>query len=237
MNKLLLLTFLSVFAVSCNKKVELSGEIISQTKQIASYTAVSNNSSANIELDSTVKPNEILITGDKTLVDNLKIEDKDGEITISSKELIYSKTKASPLIIKMNNPNLQKAVIAGAGSIATNNITLTKDIEFHISGAGEINVKLFNNITSVFVTGAGDVRLRGVSNEVKATMSGAGNLNAEALNNKLANIEITGAGNAKMNTTNEINVRISGVGNLDYKKYDSLKVVKKISGVGSINPY
>ena len=48
---------------------------------------------------------------------------------------------------------------------------------------------------------------------------------------------ITGAGNAKVNTTNEIDVRISGVGNLDYKNYDNLKIVKKIVGVGSINPY
>lgn len=237
MKKLLLLTFLSVFAVSCNKKVELSGEVVSQTKQMASYNAVSNNSSANIELDSSVATNEILITGDKTLVDNLEIENSDGQINISSKKSISYKSNKSPLVIKMNNPNLQKVVIAGAGSIATNNITLTKDIEFHISGAGEINVKLFNNITSVFVTGAGDVRLRGISNEIKASMSGAGNLNSEALSNKLANIEITGAGNAKINTSDEINVRISGVGNLDYKNYDRLKIVKKISGVGSINPY
>jgi len=237
MKKLLLLTFLSVFALSCNKKVELSGEIVSQTKQVASYNAVSNNSSANIELDSSVAANEILITGDKTLVDNLEIDNNDGQINISSKESIYYKSKSSPLIIKMNNPNLQKVVIAGAGSVATNNITLTKDVEFHISGAGEINVKLFNNITSVFITGAGDVRLRGISNEIKASMSGAGNLNSEGLTNKLANIEITGAGNAKVNTSDEINVRISGVGNLDYKNYDRLKIVKKISGVGSINPY
>lgn len=237
MKKLLLLTFLSVFALSCNKKVELSGEIVSQTKQVESYNAVSNNSSANIELDSSVAANEILITGDKTLVDNLEIDNNDGQINISSKESIYYKSKSSPLIIKMNNPNLQKVVIAGAGSVATNNITLTKDVEFHISGAGEINVKLFNNITSVFVTGAGDVRLRGISNEIKASMSGAGNLNSEGLTNKLANIEITGAGNAKVNTSDEINVRISGVGNLDYKNYDRLKIVKKISGVGSINPY
>ncbi len=237
MKKLLLLVFLSVFAFSCNKKVELSGEIVNQTKQVESYHTVSNNSSANIELDSSVATNEILITGDKTLVNNLEIDNKDGKINISNKKSISYKSNKSPLIIKMNNPNLQKVVIAGAGSIATNNITLTKDIEFHISGAGEINVKLFNNITSVFVSGAGDVRLRGISNEVKANMSGAGNLNAEALTNKLANIEITGAGNAKMNTTDEINVRISGVGNLDYKNHDQLKIVKQISGVGTIKPY
>ncbi len=237
MKKLIILTFLTIVMVACNKKVELSGEIVSETKQVASYTAVSNNSSANIELDSSVTANEILITGDKTLVDNLEIENKDGQINISNKKSISYITNKTPLVIKMNNPNLEKVVISGAGSVATNNITLVKDLEFHISGAGEINVKLFNNITSVFVTGAGDVRLRGISNEIKANMSGAGSLNTEALTNKVANIEITGAGSAKVNTSEEINVRISGVGNLDYKNHERLKIVKQVTGIGSINPY
>lgn len=237
MKKLLLLTFITFFAVSCSKKAELSGKTVSEKKQVPSYHTVSNNSSANIELDSSVAENEILITGDKNLVDNLEIDTKEGQVIISNKKSIAYKSKKSPLVIKMNNADLQKVVIAGAGSIATNNITLVKDIEFHISGAGEINVKLFNNITSVFVTGAGNVRLRGISNEIKASMSGAGNLNAEALTNKLANIEITGAGNAKINTEDEVNVRISGVGNLDYKNYGNLKIMKQVSGIGSINPY
>ncbi len=237
MKKLVLLTFLTVLTVSCNKTADLSGEIISKTEQVNPYKALTNKSSASIELDSSVPANEILVTGDKTLVDNLEIENKDGQINISNKESISFNSNKSPLVIKMNNPQLQKVVIAGAGSVATNNITLTNDVEFHISGAGEINVKVFNNITSVFVSGAGDVRLRGVSNEMKVSMSGAGDLNAEALANKQASIEITGAGNAKVNTTNEIDVRISGVGNLDYKNYDNLKIVKKIVGVGSINPY
>lgn len=237
MKKLIILTFLIVFAVSCNKKVSLSGETISQTTQVASYTGIVNNSSANIELDSSVALNEVLVTGDKSLVENLKVENKDGQVSISNKKSISYTANKTPLVIKINNPNLQKVVIAGSGSVATNNITLVSDVEFHISGAGEINAKLFNNTTSVFVTGAGEVRLRGISNEIKASMSGAGNLNAEALTNKLANIEITGAGNAKMNTSEEINVRISGVGNLDYKDYDNLKIVKKVAGIGSINPY
>src|SRR5690606_41298659 len=115
----------------------------------------------------------------------------------------------NPLIVKINNPELRKLVIAGAGSFATNYIALTNEVEFHISGAGEINAKVNNNITHVSVTGAGSIRLRGVSNELKATMTGAGNLKAEELTNKLANIEISGARNAKINTSEEINVRIS----------------------------
>lgn len=237
MKKIILIAFLSALNYSCKHKVELSGELASKTEKVSPYKILSNKSSASIELDSSIPANEILITGDQTLVDNLEISNENNQISISNKKSISYNSNRSNLVIKMNNPNLEKVVIAGSGSIATNNVTLVKDVEFHISGAGEINVKVFNEITSVFVTGAGDVRLRGKSNEIKASMTGAGNLNSEALTNKVANIEISGAGNAKINTTDEINVRISGVGNLDYKNNNGLKIVKQITGIGSINAY
>ncbi|UUV20379.1 head GIN domain-containing protein [Paenimyroides aestuarii] len=237
MKKQVIIVFLSVCLWSCSKKIGLSGEIINQKKQLVSYESVVNNSSASIELDTSVAPNELLVTGDKSLVENLLIENKGSLLSISNKESISYQGEKAPLIIKMNNPHLQKMVIAGSGSIATNNITLTNDIEFHISGAGEVNVKLFNNNTAVFVTGAGDIRLRGVSNELKANMSGAGNLIAEDLTNKLSDIEISGAGNAKVNSSEEINIKISGVGNLDYKNHKGLKIKQKVSGIGSVNPY
>ena len=237
MKKLLIVLFLSVGVLSCNKKVDLSGEIINQTIKTDDYTAVLNNSFARVEVDSTVSTSELLLIGDKSLIDNLEITNKNGQLSIANKESLSFKGNNSELLIKINNRNLQKLVIAGAGSFATNDVALTSDVEFHISGAGEINAKVFNNITNVSVTGAGSVHLRGVCNELKATMNGAGNLKAEELTNKLANIEISGAGSAKINTSEEINVRISGVGNLKYKEYENLKIVKQISGIGNVKPY
>jgi len=237
MKKLLIVLFLSVGVLSCNKKVDLSGEIINQTIKTDDYTAVLNNSFARVEVDSTVSTSELLLIGDKSLIDNLEIVNKNGQLAFSNKKSVSIKEGKNLLLVKINNRNLQKLVIAGAGSFATNDVALTSDVEFHISGAGEINAKVFNNITNVSVTGAGSVHLRGVCNELKATMNGAGNLKAEELTNKLANIEISGAGSAKINTSEEINVRISGVGNLKYKEYENLKIVKQISGIGNVKPY
>ncbi|WKW46473.1 DUF2807 domain-containing protein [Myroides sp. JBRI-B21084] len=237
MKKLLLLTFISICTASCTKKIELSGEIVSQKVQVSKYTALSNNTIANIELDSAVPPNTIQITGDKALIENLGITTQGGSLNISNKQDLSIQSNKAPVTIKINNPQLQKIVIAGTGSLVTNNVTLVNDVEFHVSGTGDISVKLFNNSSTVFATGTGDVRLRGISTELKAHISGTGSLFAQSLNNKLANIEITGNGDARMNTTDELNIKISGVGNVSYKKYTDLKVFQKISGIGSVNPY
>lgn len=237
MKKLLPILFISVIAISCNEKVQLAGETIHKNISVENFTAVENKSSAAIELDSSINVGELSISGDEALVKNIEVENVNGELKIKNKEPISYRSNNKTVLIKMNNPDIEKMVISGAGSIATNDITLKKDIEFHISGAGEVNVKLFNNRTSIFVAGAGTIRLRGSSDQLKVKMTGAGNLEADELKNKWADVEISGAGNAKINTSNELNVKISGVGNLEYKNYDQLKVVKKISGIGTINPY
>lgn len=237
MKKLIFLAFLTVVMSACNKKAELSGEVANHSVKVAAFTVVTNNSSGNIELDSSVGLNEVLITGDQALVDNLVINDDKGQLTISNKKSIAYNVNNSPLVIKINNPNLEKVVIAGAGSLATNNITFVNDVDFHMSGAGEINAKVFNNTTTVFLTGAGNVRLSGSSNNIKANISGAGTLNARDLSNKVASVEISGTGSANINTSEEINVTISGVGNLDYKNHQGLKIVKKVTGIGSIDAY
>lgn len=241
MNKLLSILFLGVVLTSCNNQnnwnIKPSGEQVTETLSIEPFKILLNNSSANIELDFGIKENEIIITGDKNFIENLDIQNKNNTLDISNKKKVSFNTKTSPLLIKVNNPSLQKAVIAGSGSIVTKNVTLTNDLEFQISGAGEINVKLNNDITSISISGAGNVQLQGKSNELKAVMSGAGNLKAEDLVSKRATIEISGAGNARVHTTDEINAKISGIGSLKYKDYEQLKVVEKISGIGSIKPY
>jgi len=241
MKKLLYVTLLGIALVSCNNQnmwnIKPSGEQITDTLSGEPFQILLNNSSANIEFDSTIDENKIIVTGDKNFITNLSIENQNNTLNISNKKKVSFNTKTAPLFIKINSPELQKAVIAGNGSITTNNVTLTNDIEFEITGAGEINVKLNNDITSIFVSGVGNVRLHGKSNELKAKMSGAGNLNAEDLVNKQAIIEISGTGNARVQTTDEINAKISGIGSLKYKNYEQLKVVEKISGIGSIEPY
>lgn len=228
---------MAVLASACTRKIDLSGEEIKKSSSTAFYQTVSNNSSATIELDASLASNEILIVGDKTLVENVKIDNIDGKLSFSNKKHFTFGNKKSELIIKLNNPKLEKIFIAGSGSFNTNGIALSNDVAFHISGAGEIDAKILNNNTSVFVTGAGDVVLHGNTKKLHANMSGAGNLDAKDLSNHFSTIEIAGAGDATVNTTNQINIKISGVGNLDYKNHNNLKITKEISGIGSINPY
>lgn len=240
MKKLLLLSSIAITLSSCNNfnwNIKPSGQIINDTVSVSKYVTLLNNSSANIELDKNIDPNKIVIIGDKNFIENLNIESNNNELSISNTKDVSFNTRNSPLIIKINNPNLQKAMIAGSGSIATNNVTITSDIDFNISGAGTIDVDVNNSNTNIYVSGSGSIFLNGKSDQLKASMSGAGNLNAEKLQNTTATIEISGAGNAKVNTSEELSVRISGVGNLNYKNYNNLKINKQISGIGSITEY
>lgn len=237
MKNTVILIFFALCSIACTHKVTLSGEEIKKTSTTALYHTVRNNSSAVIELDASLAANEILVIGDKTLVENLEIENSDGKLSFSNKKHFSFENQKASLTIKLNNPKIEKVFIAGAGSFNTKNSALTNDVEFHISGAGEIDAKVLNNSTLVVVSGAGDVVLKGSAKQLSANMSGAGSLDAKNLNNFTATVEIAGAGDATVNTTNQLSIKISGVGNLDYKKYSTLQVEEEISGIGSVNPY
>lgn len=241
MKKLLLSIVLGTLLIACTNKTEWniqpSGEIITETIPIQSFHTLLNNSSVQIELDASVNENEIVLIGDKSFIENLEIENEDNQLNILNKKSVSFNTKTAPIVIKMNNSQLKKVTIAGSGSITTKNMILTNDIAFHISGTGEIHVKLQNSNTSIDVNGLASVNLEGESNVLKVEMSGAGNLDAENLKNKQAFIEISGTGNAKVSTSELIDVQISGVGNLSYKAHPQLKITKKILGVGNIDAY
>ncbi|HUH25614.1 MAG TPA: head GIN domain-containing protein [Flavobacterium sp.] len=241
MKKFLLSIVLGTLLIACTNKTEWniqpSGEIATDTIPVQSFHTLLNNSSVQIELDSAVNENEIILTGDKNFIENLEIKNENNQLNILNKKSVSFNTKLAPIVIKMNNSQLEKVTIAGSGSITTKNMTLTKDIAFLISGTGEINVKLQNNNTSIEVNGLASVNLEGESTVLKVEMPGAGNLDAENLKNKQAFIEISGTGNAKVNTTEAIDVQISGIGNLNYKAHPQLKITKEVLGIGNIDTY
>lgn len=68
MKKILLVLFISVFAISCNEKVQLTGETINKIISVENFTSVENKSFAAIELDSSINVGELSISGDEALV-------------------------------------------------------------------------------------------------------------------------------------------------------------------------
>jgi len=84
-------------------------------------------------------------------------------------------------------------------------------------------------------TGAATVNLDGAVDELVANMTGASNLRADSLQTKIAELSVTGAGNAHIAVSDSLKVSITGAGKVEYIG-NPPHMEREITGAGSIRP-
>jgi hypothetical protein len=82
-------------------------------------------------------------------------------------------------------------------------------------------------------TGASNVTLDGAVDELVANMTGASDLRAEALQTKIAELSVTGAGDARIAVSDTLKVSITGAGKVEYIG-NPPHIEREITGAGSI---
>lgn len=113
-------------------------------------------------------------------------------------------------------------------------ITVNDLKELNCSGANSIKVKdIDTDEFTVSLSGAGNIKLSGVTEKLNARISGAGNLDAKELKAEDVYVSVSGAGNAEVYSSNYLNASVSGIGSIDY--YGNPAETKtNVSGIGSI---
>ena len=108
-------------------------------------------------------------------------------------------------------------------------------IGVRLSGAGDLTVPALAGAKfALQSSGAADVKLEGVVDELLVDISGAGDLNARALHARVVQISITGAGDALVDAADTLRVALTGAGEVTY--FGNPKTVEKhITGLGSIH--
>jgi Putative auto-transporter adhesin, head GIN domain len=81
--------------------------------------------------------------------------------------------------------------------------------------------------------GASKVTLDGNINELVASMTGASELRAESLQTKTAELDIAGAGDARVNVSETLKASITGAGKVEYSG-NPAHVEKHVAGAGTI---
>ena len=104
------------------------------------------------------------------------------------------------------------------------------------SGASRLDAhKLSGPKFYLETTGASNVTLDGAVDELVANMTGASDLRAEALQTKIAELSVTGAGDARISVSDTLKVSITGAGKVEYIG-NPPHIEREITGAGSIRP-
>lgn len=122
--------------------------------------------------------------------------------------------------------------ISGSGKIRADEIK-ARQIGYRISGSGDIRVRgIDTESVETRVSGSGDVELKGRAAYQRLSISSAGSYKCENLQSERADIEISGAGNARVDVKEKLDARISGSGTIQYRGKPI--VVMSVSGAGKV---
>lgn len=228
-------TIVMLILLSCgcweNGRMGIRGEgpVVERKVDLERIKGISLPGSAKVYLTQG-SSQEVLITGQENIIDNLSLE-VSGEVWhINNKRPVWH---SEPLKIYLTLEILRLIKISGSGDIEfVNHFKNQKDLEIRISGSGKVDLDADAREIRANISGSGDLFMRGSADYLDFTVTGSGSVSAYDLIAHRADVRISGSGGMKLWVEDHLDARISGSGSVYYK--GDPEVNSSISGSGSV---
>jgi len=209
---------LTLILSSCKKELfnaELSGSgnIISQTLSLNSFTEIEISNSCDVELVAG-SSNKVVYSDYENIIQHLKFELVGNKLVI----------KTIPENISISNSKAKAKVYISDSLTA-----------LFISGSGNMSLKnSFNGINTCNISGSGNIiaEINSTSSNMNASITGSGNIDILKISSQNALSTISGSGNISMAVSHTLTGVISGSGNISY--LGNPTVTKNITGSGTV---
>lgn len=199
---------------SCKKdRVSGSGEIATETRNVANFYNVSVSGSTNVII--TRGDNfEVKVKAYENIIPYLETKVQDGTLLIAFKENSNISNDNSEVFITM--PSLNSVATSGSGNISSTGEFL---------GSGNFKAS---------TSGSGDISIGGgTAGNFQINISGSGDVKSFGFTAQQTVVNIEGSGNAEVTVLQNLNADIKGSGNVYYKG-NPPTVNSKISGSGQV---
>lgn len=172
---------------------------------------------------------KVIVEGKSDIIDEIDLDVHNGVWKI---ETVPCVRNVGNLTFTITMPVLSEAHVSGSGEIFGDNVFVENDIEFSVSGSGEIDMAVEADDLDVVISGSGEIKLEGFADELDASISGSGDINAFDLPVRVADINIAGSGDVEVNVSDLLDVRITGSGDVLFKGNPILDI--SIVGSGDV---
>lgn len=234
--KVLIIGVTSITMTSCVKElicVNGRGPVESRTIDLPVITGVSLGESARVVIRQG-NTQEIKVTAHRNILDRLQEEVFDGVWDIDLGRDCFHDLD---LNIEITMQDLRKVNLAGSGDILIHDFSDQSYLDIILSGSGYIRLDSFEGATEVdaVISGSGDIYFGGPFpdlRELDITISGSGTIKAYPAVTELADVTISGSGDAYVYVTDHLKAVITGSGDVHYK--GSPGVDATITGTGRV---
>jgi hypothetical protein len=219
------LSLFSCANIACTKG---NGEILSKVVEMDGIKRIDVKGSGYVYLKQGDNEN-IEVKTDENIFEYVSVEINNDVLEIASHGVICPTELTYYIVVK--DPDQVR--LSGSSDMFIENSLNTERFEIIISGSSDILIDEINSTDLSFkISGSGDIKAAGSSNNTQISISGSGDVNIGELKTEKLDVNIRGSGDVKANVANELNTKISGSGDVRY--YGDPKVETKISGSGDV---
>lgn len=211
------------------ERVQGSGVIKKQSRELAHFTGVNLGLPANMELrigateSITIETDDNLLQHIETVIENgtLKIRTTKRNTNLSSRTMK----------IIVTAKDIDRIALGGSGSIESDALKAAK-LSIDLGGSGSINVKAMDaDSVAVSVGGSGNLKSGGGSaGTVSVSIGGSGDVDLGQLKAREASVSVAGSGEATVWASSALSVTIAGSGDVNY--YGDPKISRSVVGSG-----
>lgn len=203
------------------------GGTIKKDLSVGDFNAIAHDQPFVMKISQGTTP-AVTVQGPQATIENITAEVKDNTLTIKNKSNAWDNVMVY-VVVK----NISKIEVEGAAVLESTSEIKADNLELSAEGAADVSLQLQVNSLKTEASGAADLKLRGTAPLHTAEISGAASLKAMDLQTKTTAIEVSGAGDAKVDATEELKGEVSGAASL-YNKSKPTTVNVEESGAGSI---
>jgi hypothetical protein len=234
MKKLLLIPSLSVLAfASCDfNRVQGDGHVVSKSFDKTGFKDIDASSAMHVMLKQGTDYS-VRIDAEKNILDLIEVRKEGDELVVGFKDNV-SVGPTKDIKVYITAPEFRNLEASGASTFSNTDVITGNEIKLGLSGASNANLNVNVNKLNVEASGASEIEVKGKAVYFAVDGSGSTSVSAFQLISENAEIELSGAGDAKVFVSKSLKADISGAGDVQYKG-NPATVNKEISGAGSVS--
>lgn len=225
MKKLFTSLFVALFCITATqaqwwqgtKKVNGNGNMVTQSRTVSNYDAVSLTGSMDVIL---VKGREgnLKIEAEENLQQHIETEVSGGRLKISvEKGYSLNPSRNNDITITVPFTDIENVSLTGSGDIRSKDMVTSEKFSINITGSGNVSLPLKAKNAKANITGSGDIDLSGSSEDFDCKVTGSGDISAFDFKCQNVSAMVTGSGDIQVYASESLKASTPGSGDIEYR--------------------
>jgi len=212
----------------CQGGIVGNGKVETREEKIGNFTRLVISGNFHVFIEPSDKPT-LRMEMDENLYDIVKVNEEGSTLRIETR-LNILRAREKNLYIGIQD--LEKMELSGAIKMVSDSVLRLGSLNILVTGAARLDFEIEAKSLKVDLSGASECDFKGKVDEFRIQLSGAGDIDALDLIARDVEVDLSGAGGARVYAKDRLDVSISGVGSVRYR--GEPEIHKSISGLGSL---